>query len=158
MVAYYHKILFSINRFITLISITIIALIVSVTFLQVIFRYVLNNSLGWADEVSRFMLIWASFLSISIAVWHKAHLRIDFFIKRFPNGILKFVTPIIHIANMAFLLIAFVTSFYVISISSNFALVSVPLNWGQALISFPIGIGLSFLYYINFLIQGEGVK
>src|SRR5699024_7210842 len=143
------------NKFITGISMIILTGIVLITFIQVIFRYFFHNALGWGDEFSRFLLIWLSFLGFSIAVWHNAHLNIDFFVKRVPSFLKKFLNIIIHISIILFLGLAFIYSFKVVEISHNSSLVSIPLTWGDAFVSFPIGIGISLLYYVNSILQKE---
>ena len=44
---------------------------------QVVFRYVLNNSLPWPEEVARLGFVWVVFLGMAMAVHRDAHLRID---------------------------------------------------------------------------------
>ena len=45
--------------------------------IQVFFRYILNNALPWPEEFSRFLFIWATFLSFSIAMKEGSHLRVE---------------------------------------------------------------------------------
>ena len=45
-------------------------------FVQVIMRYVFNNSLSWSEELSRYLLIWMVNIGISYAVKKKCHVRI----------------------------------------------------------------------------------
>lgn len=45
--------------------------------MQVFFRYVLNNSLPWPEEVARMGFVWVVFLGMGIAIHRDAHLRID---------------------------------------------------------------------------------
>lgn len=44
---------------------------------QVVFRYGLNNSLPWPEEVARLGFVWVVFLGMAMAVHRDAHLRID---------------------------------------------------------------------------------
>lgn len=48
-----------------------------VAVMQVYFRYVLNNSLPWPEEVARLGFVWTVFLGMGLAVHRDAHLRID---------------------------------------------------------------------------------
>lgn len=43
------------------------AITVVVTCLQVIYRYVLNDALIWAEEICRYLLVWTSFLAAGLA-------------------------------------------------------------------------------------------
>ncbi|MDL2314015.1 TRAP transporter small permease [Desulfovibrio sp. OttesenSCG-928-C14] len=58
--------------FATLFTITMAAAI----FIQVFFRYVLNDALGWPEEIGRYLFIWATYLGISISMAHNGHLRV----------------------------------------------------------------------------------
>lgn len=52
--------------------------------LQVISRYVLNQSFTWMEELGTTMFIWMIYLGISGAVTHRKHLRIDFVLDMMP--------------------------------------------------------------------------
>ena len=45
----------------------VMAILLAIMVLQVFFRYGLNASLIWAEEICRYLLIWASFLACGIA-------------------------------------------------------------------------------------------
>ena len=46
---------------------------------QVFFRYVLNQSLFWSEELARYLLIWLTFLGASCAYYRHAHPGVDIF-------------------------------------------------------------------------------
>ena len=48
-----------------------------VMLMGVFFRYVLNNSLAWSDEVGLMIFIWATFLSIASGYLHDKHVNLD---------------------------------------------------------------------------------
>ena len=60
----------------------VLILLCSVMFLVVGFnvfsRYILNSSLGWADELARFVFIWVSFLGAVVAYQKNEHIGLDF--------------------------------------------------------------------------------
>ncbi len=53
-----------------------------VTGLQVFFRYGLNHSLFWSEEVGRILLVWITFLGATVAYRRKAHVGIDVVVRR----------------------------------------------------------------------------
>ena len=48
----------------------------------VFFRYVLNDSLAWSDEVGLMVFIWATFLSIASGYLHDKHVNLDFVVRK----------------------------------------------------------------------------
>lgn len=54
----------------------ILAILVLGLGLQVFFRYVLNASLSWSEELSRFCFIWSIYLGSSLAVKREQHVRV----------------------------------------------------------------------------------
>lgn len=53
--------------------------------IQVFYRFVLNNSLTWSEELARFMFIWSAFLSIGFCLKEGISLKIDTVITLFPK-------------------------------------------------------------------------
>jgi TRAP-type C4-dicarboxylate transport system permease small subunit len=45
--------------------------------LQVLFRYVLNQPLFWAEEVIRYGLVWSVLLGSALVAYERGHIRID---------------------------------------------------------------------------------
>ena len=54
----------------------------AVMLLGVFFRYVLNASLSWSDEVAILIFGWATFFFIASAYLHDQHVRLDFVVRR----------------------------------------------------------------------------
>lgn len=46
-------------------------------FVQVVFRYVLNNSITWSEELARYIFIWLIWLGTSVSMKQKEHIRMD---------------------------------------------------------------------------------
>jgi len=56
---------------------------------QVFFRYVLNSSLSWPEELARFVFTWIIFLGAALAIRDGLHIRIDLLVERLPPKIGK---------------------------------------------------------------------
>jgi TRAP-type C4-dicarboxylate transport system permease small subunit len=65
---------------------TMLATIVIVMGVQVFFRYVLNNSLIWAEELCRYLLVWISFLFLGMAFQRGEMVALNLLLKRIGRG------------------------------------------------------------------------
>lgn len=73
------------------------AIIVAV---QVFFRYVLNNSLFWSEELARFLLVWLTFLGSCAAYYRKAHPGIDIVSSRLPAIWQQITAILVHLISI----------------------------------------------------------
>lgn len=72
----------------------------SIVAVQVFFRYVLNHSLFWSEELARFLLVWLTFLGASVAYHRRAHPGIDTVTLLFPTGLKKTAVICVHLASL----------------------------------------------------------
>ena len=56
---------------------------------NVFFRFVLNASLYWVDELAQILLVWLTFLGAALAVKEKTHYVLDFLINRLKGNLRK---------------------------------------------------------------------
>lgn len=53
--------------------------------MQVLSRYVLGTSLSWSEELTRYIFIWAGFLSVGYCTKKCISIKIEQFVARFPR-------------------------------------------------------------------------
>jgi TRAP-type C4-dicarboxylate transport system permease small subunit len=63
--------------------------------IQVFFRYVLNQSISWSEEISMLLMVMFGFISIAIGVQKGLHLNISLFYDRFPPRMQKICDKIV---------------------------------------------------------------
>lgn len=63
---------------------------------QVFFRYVLNHSLFWSEELARYLLVWLTFLGASVAYKRNLHPGVDLLVDRLPAGLRKSFSLIVQ--------------------------------------------------------------
>lgn len=76
------------------------AVMTAVVALQVFFRYGLNQSLFWSEELARFVLVWLSLLGASVAYYRHMHVGIDVVFKRIPPSLQKAAEVTSHLAAL----------------------------------------------------------
>ena len=65
----------------------IITVITLASGLQVICRYLFNNSLTWSEELSRYLFVWTGFLTLSLSIKARSIISIDAFVLWMPQRV-----------------------------------------------------------------------
>ncbi|MCD8242024.1 MAG: TRAP transporter small permease [Lachnospiraceae bacterium] len=93
-----------------------------VLFIQVVMRYVFNNSLSWSEELARYIFIWMVFIGISYGAKQMKHLKIDVFLSIF----LKKVRPyLVILADVIVLILSVVVAYSAILVVQNYMKIKV---------------------------------
>jgi TRAP-type C4-dicarboxylate transport system permease small subunit len=62
---------------------------------QVLCRYVLYISAGYAEELARLSIVWCIFIGAGVAVRLNDHMNVDVLLKRFPKYVQLLITVLI---------------------------------------------------------------
>lgn len=81
-------------------------ILIVIVMLQFFTRYVLNDSLGWTEEIARYLLILVTFIGSITCVRKDAHIFLEFFYRYLPIILIKPLTVLIELINTAFYSIA----------------------------------------------------
>ncbi|KUF11223.1 TRAP transporter small permease [Pseudoponticoccus marisrubri] len=73
-----------------------------VVFLQFFTRYVLNNSLGWTEEIARFLLIAVTFTGAVMATRKNSHIAVEFIYRYLPRPVRRVAQLLIDVLSTAF--------------------------------------------------------
>ena len=91
----------SINRWIEYLLFGFGLSMAGVVAMQVFFRYVLNQSLFWSEELARFLLVWLTFLGATVAYRRRAHPGVDMIYAKMPQPARKACRLLTHLAALA---------------------------------------------------------
>ena len=123
----------------------------------VVWRYALNNSQAWTEELSRYLMIWAAFLGASLAVRSGAHVALEFLNDRLPFPASAMVRLLAKLIFGAFLAFVVWQGGYLISDTMDQAspVLGVPMGYVYAAV--PIGCALMLLQLL-YLIAEEFLR
>ena len=89
--------------------------------LQVFSRFVLKASLSWTEELTRYMFIWAGFLSVSYCSKRCISIKIEQFVARFSRRTKAVIKLVNHTIELAFFfyMIPFAWSYMMSAVESG---------------------------------------
>jgi TRAP-type transport system small permease protein len=73
-----------------------------VVFLQFFSRYVMNDSIGWTEEVARYLLIAVTFTGAVMAVRKNSHIAVEFFYRYLPGVWGRVCSTLVDLLRLAF--------------------------------------------------------
>ncbi|MCL2851874.1 MAG: TRAP transporter small permease [Defluviitaleaceae bacterium] len=89
-----------VSEFIKYMLVVLLVLMFSITFIQVVMRYVFLNAIPWAEEAVRFMFVWASFIGAAIGIKEKIHIGIDLVTARLPQKAQRVTSTVVYFIIM----------------------------------------------------------
>lgn len=75
------------NRLEETIMMVMLAVLSIVMGVSVVARYVLNDSLSWAEEICKYLFIWSAFLSASLCLKRRSSIKIDMLVLALPKSL-----------------------------------------------------------------------
>ena len=73
-------------------AIIIVEFIVLINLLEIIGRYFFSRPLGWAHELSLYLIIWFTYFAVSILIKRRELIAVDYFYGKFSNNNKQIIT------------------------------------------------------------------
>jgi TRAP-type C4-dicarboxylate transport system permease small subunit len=83
--------------------ITLFWLLALVVFVQFFTRYVLNDSIGWTEEIARYLLVVVTFSGACIPFRRNTHISVEFFYRYLPRGAARGVSTLVDLLRVGLL-------------------------------------------------------
>ncbi len=109
----------------------IFGIIIVTMFSQVVFRYLLNQSLYWSEEIVRYLFVWLVFIGGALVTREDGHIGIDYLINIIPFRlaiILRLTASLVVVAVSVFFIITGAVLIFKLKGSQSPAL-GLPINW-----------------------------
>jgi TRAP-type C4-dicarboxylate transport system permease small subunit len=132
----------------------LIAATVGVTFLQVVCRYVLDSSLSWSEEFSRYAFIWTIFLGAGSVARRGQHMAVDALRNVLPGRPRRLLEIGVAAGGNVFFAVFGYTA--VLLTENAMGQISTALEIPIAVVyaSAPLGVVLTLLHLANGILQG----
>lgn len=86
-----------INKIVSYAGMAVFVVLIVACVAQVFFRFVLNNSLSWSEELARFSFIWMHMLGASLLIEGSGHATVTAVLDLLHGGIRKAVDTLIEL-------------------------------------------------------------
>ena len=119
-------------------------------FLQVFFRYILNSSLSWTEELARFMQIGLTFVGVIYATKKGIHISLgDAITKKLPMRFQSIISVMVSLLTVTFFSVVVYHGYRIVNVVKvqTSASMGIPMSYIYAVI--PISALLSIIFVIT---------
>ena len=125
--------------------IILVAVIAAILIAAVFFRYGLNSALSWAEESSKYLMVWLTFLGTPIALRHFGHINIDLLLKVLPPRLKQFFYLVVSLIICFTMAIIFLKGWSFAQMGARQVASSFNISMWYMYIAVPLGAALTFL-------------
>ena len=123
--------------------------------IQVIGRYVFNNTIFWGEEMMRFCCIWLTMMGSAVAVRTDHHVAVDLLQESIHNPKAKAILfAITRGLCIVFILILFKPAVDLVLKSTHSMAATIRLPFAWVYLSCPVGFLLMLISYVRVIITG----
>lgn len=125
----------------------------AIILVQIVFRYVLNDSLIWTEEVSKTLMVWGAFLIAPWAYRNGANVSIQMFTDELPLTLQRLLHLALNLLVIWIIVVFWSESFGMIDRGFSIKAASLPVQVGWFFIVVPFAFGAMLLVGVELLIR-----
>lgn len=126
-----------------------LVIIVLIGAAQIFFRFVLKSSLIWSEELMRYMFVWLSFLTASIAVREHKHISVDFVTSFIPAKINRIFYLVSRVAILVYFYFMIPAGFELCAKTATNRSTILPITWNFVYAALPVGMILMAISLVS---------
>ena len=141
----------ALDRVCSVLIVIMLGLMVVITTAQIICR-TWFTALSWSDEVTRYLLVWSTFLGASVVYRHSGHISVTILQEKVPAGVGKAMRIAVH-AICLVLFAAFL--FYSVRYCGklNKTATAMPIKMKYIYLCIPISMGVMMVHALTMMVR-----
>ena len=114
MMDYTEKVILVVDRILVVITILLFIVLISLMATQIVLRYVFHSPIRGVIIYSNLLFTWLAYLGCAFVARDNSHLRVEYFIEKFPNKVIAILNGIYKLCPLfvLFLLLKPIYKFY----------------------------------------------
>lgn len=148
-----HTVLRTLTRFDDLLArteaaflITLVAVMTTVVFLQVVYRYVLTQPLYWSEELARYLFVWLSVLGAALGLQKRGHFGLDIIFRMLPRRTKRCMGFLVHLLMGVVIVVILVQGIILVQKTALQESPAMGISMGWAYACLPVGAALMAIH------------
>ncbi len=141
-----------VDRAATCLAVAALVTMTIVTTLQVVCRFFFT-ALSWSEELSRYLMIWLTFLGASMGVRRGTHIAVTFAVSPLPSKWSKSVTLLVHALVLYFFILVSYYGWRLMNLQAFQVSAGLGISMRYVYISLPVGGSLCAVHVLSEILQ-----
>jgi TRAP-type C4-dicarboxylate transport system permease small subunit len=134
--------------------IALVSVMTLVVFLQVVYRYALQQPLYWSEEVARYLFVWISIVGAALGLQKRGHFGLDLFHRMLPERGRRFLEFVIYLLMGAVVLVILVQGILLVEKTRLQDSPAMGISMGWAYACLPVGAALMAIHLLAIILGG----
>lgn len=122
----------------------------ALVFLNVVTRYLFNNSIIWVEELTQYEMIWVAYLGAGLALREGRHVAVDTLQDLLPAALRRYLRTLLALAMALFLALLVVLGAQIVAFTWNQETPVLGMPTGLPYLAVPIGAAGMLLHLLLF--------
>lgn len=131
----------------------LLVLMVGILVVHIVFRYVLNNSLTWSEELLKILLVWFGMLSVAVLAARREHVAIVVFKNMMPKKVSDFLTKFTQLVTVIICIVVMIVGTMYVLESGDRPTPALRMPYGYAYAAIPVSFIFVTFYEFRNLMQ-----
>ena len=141
----------ALDKVCSVLIVIMLGLMVVITTAQIICR-TWFTALSWSDEVTRYLLVWSTFLGASVVYRHSSHISVTLLQEKVPAGVGKAMRIAVHaICLVLFTVLLYYSARYCGKL--NKTATALPIKMKYIYLCIPIGMGVMMVHALTMMVH-----
>lgn len=136
------------------IAAVLVAVMVTIVLVQIGLRAAVGETLPWAEEVTRILLVWSGFLVAPFAHRTAANVSIDMFAQALPDALRRALGLAIQLLVLVICVMFLRESLAFVTRGMKIDAATLPIKMGYAYLAAPIGFAALALVSVELVLRG----
>jgi TRAP-type transport system small permease protein len=145
------------EKFVMYLVLFLMAVLVSLVFIQVVLRYVFSNGLVWVEELDRYIFVWLMFLGIAMGVYKQKHIAITAVADRL-KGFSKGIQLLVHIITGSFFAVLCWQGIQFVEVNMTGTAAVLPINLGIIYSIIPLSGFIAMIFVVVLITSSKEEK
>ncbi|NPA15112.1 MAG: TRAP transporter small permease [Deferribacteres bacterium] len=139
----------------TFLAVIVLVVMTVVITAQIVCRFFFS-ALSWSEELSRYLMVWLTFLGASMGIKRKAHIAVTFAVSSLPPKVQRWLSLVVYTLSLYFFVLVIIYGFKLMRFQAFQVSAGLGISMKYVYLSLPVGGMLCAVHIVSNILEVLG--